>query len=810
MRRHRARSTRVSFISFLPSALLHWRRTGFALHAARALQTSYRAPSIGVQRDDRYSDDMHLSPPVPSIRRYRNDIEGLRGIAVLLVVAFHVGVPSLPGGFVGVDVFFVLSGYLITGLLVTEHARTGQIAPAAFYARRVRRLLPASAVMVVGTLAIAAVLYTPLQLVEIGRTALATAGYVSNWHFIAQASDYFGDDVQRNPLLHTWSLAVEEQFYLVWPWLVLLALGRAHRTTRLRTVLLGVLVASALACVWWTRTARPLAFYGTPARAWEFAVGGLLATLDGLWGRLGAPEGAPEGVTDVASGAAIPSMTSAMTSVMTATMTAAGMTGTALARDVAVTGGAVVTGDPYAGDARVTDGAPVTGGAPWLRWARWTCGWVGLALVVGAAMQYTETVAFPGWRAWIPVLGTAGLLVGGRAVGAWSSGRLLGASSLQTMGRVSYAWYLWHWPVLLLGSLVWPAAGIPGRLALATLAFGVAWASTRWVEAPVRTAPWLLRAPSVRTLQVGVVLTGTLAIATLGYQAGATWLTDQPQYTRFAKAAHDLPPFYADHCDVQIDETVVRVCGYGDPAGAATVALIGDSHAAAWSPAFDAVARATHVRLLVISKAACPLADISAYSWLAHRPFTECEVWRLALWDTLQRLHPATIVLANFTNMYTREPDDTTNPRRVPPAAWGAGLERTLRRLTTHGARVVVMADVPKFTFNVPICLVHAGGAPWWGQRASTCVESDAEVFNPSIEAVSTRAVAAVPGTARVSLASAFCVAHRCAGMVDGVVAYRDNNHLTATMSRHVAPALGTALAATHLWPGTFVAPQPH
>jgi len=734
------------------------------------LQTSDRAPSIGVQRDDRYSDDMHLSPPVPSIRRSRNDIEGLRGIAVLLVVAFHVGVPSLPGGFVGVDVFFVLSGYLITGLLVTEHATTGRIAPAAFYARRVRRLLPASAVMVVGTLAIAAVLYTPLQLVEIGRTALATAGYVSNWHFIAQASDYFGGDVQRNPLLHTWSLAVEEQFYLVWPWLMLLALGRAHLPSRLRGVLLAVIAVSALACVWWTGTARPLAFYGTPARAWEFAVGGLLATLDGTWGRLIAPR----------------------------------MTPTPATGDAAVTEGAPESGDASVkGDPPGTGDAPVTGGAPWMRSARWACGWLGLALLAGSALQYTEALAFPGARAWLPVLGTAALLVGGRAVGAWSVGRLLGASSLQAAGRVSYAWYLWHWPVLVLGSLVWPAAGLPGRLVLATVACGVAWASTRWVEAPVRTAPWLLLAPSRRTLRFGMVLTGTLALATIGYRQGAAWLADQPQYTRFAKAAHDLPPFYADHCDVQITETVVRVCGYGDPAGAATVALIGDSHAAAWSPAFDAVARQTHVRLLVISKAACPLADIPAYSWLAHRPFTECEVWRLALWDTLQRLRPAAIVVANFTNMYTREVGDTTNPRRVTPAAWQAGLERTLRRLTAQGARVVMMADVPNFTFNVPICLVHAGGAPWWGQRASTCVESDAEVFNASIEAASTRAVAAVPGTARVSVASALCFDHRCAGMVDGIVAYRDNNHQSATMARHIAPALGLALAATHLWPAT-------
>src|ERR1700716_3618926 len=153
--------------------------------------------------------------------QFRPDIEGLRGLAVAVVVAFHCGISILSGGFVGVDVFFVLSGYLITGLLVTEVRNTGTIDLARFYARRVRRLLPAMAVMVMVTLPVAAIILAPQELALVARAAQATAVYVANVFFGINAADYFAGDVRTNPMLHMWSLAVEEQFYLLWPFLLM-------------------------------------------------------------------------------------------------------------------------------------------------------------------------------------------------------------------------------------------------------------------------------------------------------------------------------------------------------------------------------------------------------------------------------------------------------------------------------------------------------------------------------------------------------------------------------------------------------------
>lgn len=215
--------------------------------------------------------------PTPVPARFRPDIEGLRGVAILLVVAYHAGVPGMRGGYVGVDVFFVLSGYLITGILVSEIERTGRLDLRGFYARRVRRLLPAAALMLAVTLALGAVLLAPLQARSLASTGVATALYASNLWLAVEARDYLSTGGESNPLLHTWSLAVEEQFYLLWPLLVILAM-RMGRGRGRRPLLLAVLSVSAVSLagwVWLTGVMRPVAFFASPARAWEFGVGAL-------------------------------------------------------------------------------------------------------------------------------------------------------------------------------------------------------------------------------------------------------------------------------------------------------------------------------------------------------------------------------------------------------------------------------------------------------------------------------------------------------------------------------------------------------
>ena len=218
---------------------------------------------------------------------FRPDIEGLRGVAVLLVVAYHARVLGLRGGYVGVDVFFVLSGYLISGLLVREFEEKGSISFQLFYARRVRRLLPASLLVLLSTVFLTLLVYSPVEMRDISRTASSAALYASNIFFAGRSTAYLDRSVHSDPLLHTWSLAVEEQFYLLWPVLIAQAalVGRRFSLVRRAVVcMMLVMFAGSLAhCVWLTRTNQPWAFFVSVPRFWEFAVGGLMAMVPLTW-----------------------------------------------------------------------------------------------------------------------------------------------------------------------------------------------------------------------------------------------------------------------------------------------------------------------------------------------------------------------------------------------------------------------------------------------------------------------------------------------------------------------------------------------
>jgi peptidoglycan/LPS O-acetylase OafA/YrhL len=223
-------------------------------------------------------------PAEASPRRFRGDIDGLRAIAILLVVAYHAGVPGIAGGFVGVDVFFVISGYLITRNLLTETEGSGRVSLVSFWARRIRRLMPAMALVVVATLVGSLLVLPAVSMSTVATQGASASLYVSNLYFAVEARSYFGAEVQGSPFLHTWSLGVEEQFYVVWPILVAAVVWAAtRRRARVRAALVAVfavvLVVSFALSLRLTAQLDPWAFYGLQSRAWEFAVAGLLAAV---------------------------------------------------------------------------------------------------------------------------------------------------------------------------------------------------------------------------------------------------------------------------------------------------------------------------------------------------------------------------------------------------------------------------------------------------------------------------------------------------------------------------------------------------
>lgn len=207
--------------------------------------------------------------------KYYAHVDGLRTLAVVPVVLYHVGLTAIPGGFVGVDVFFVISGYLITGVLMGD-LRADRFSIARFYQRRIQRLLPALFVVLLAVWLVSALLYFPVELAPVGWQLLATATFTANFYFRSQTG-YFTEAADTQPLLHTWSLAVEEQFYIFFP--ILLYFLYRYARKHIASALIGLSVLSFVGCVFLTYVAESTAFYMLPTRAWELGIGAILSVL---------------------------------------------------------------------------------------------------------------------------------------------------------------------------------------------------------------------------------------------------------------------------------------------------------------------------------------------------------------------------------------------------------------------------------------------------------------------------------------------------------------------------------------------------
>src|SRR6056297_20083 len=335
---------------------------------------------------------------------YRADIDGLRALAVLPVLAFHAGLAPFSGGFVGVDVFFVISGYLIAGLILPR-IRAGRFSLLEFYERRARRLLPALFVVMAVSGALAAALFLPAELREFGQSAVAATLFASNVLF-SRETGYFETEAALKPLLHTWSLGVEEQFYLLFPLLLMALAARRAGRVALVPVLAALALASLALAAWAVPRAPAFAFYLLPTRLWELMLGALLAV------------------------APLP----------------------ALRR----------------------------------RAVREAAAAAGLAAILWAMLRYSEATPFPGPAALLPCLGAA-LVIHAGASGPTAVSRALSLGPVVFVGLISYALYLWHWPVLVFAEYAavreLTTVETGAALALSGVLAALTW---RFVERPFR------------------------------------------------------------------------------------------------------------------------------------------------------------------------------------------------------------------------------------------------------------------------------------------------------------------------------------
>jgi peptidoglycan/LPS O-acetylase OafA/YrhL len=678
----------------------------------------------------------------PATGGFRADIQGLRAVAVTMVLLYHARLPFVPGGFAGVDVFFVISGFLITGLMVREIERTGRLSLRTFWARRAKRLLPATAVVLVAT-AIGSVLFLPqLRWTSTAADIVTAALYVINWRLATQSVDYLAQDYAPSPVQHFWSLAVEEQFYVVWPLLMVAVAAVAHRVrwSLRRTLTVALVVLAVPSLIWSVHVSAvlPSAYFTTTTRLWELAVGGGVALLARRCATLPARIALPVSWLGIAVLAGVslflpdsvpwPGWMALIPTLATAAVLAAG--------PAAGPRGAVL----------------LLGRAPMrfvgdLSYSLYLWHW---PLVVFATAH---------WEGLTPTRGLIVVLLS--FVPSYLTYRFLEAP-------VHHSRRLGRHPgrALALGAAC-TAIGV-----LAGVGLQVAIPNVKAIPAADRPgAAALLTVPS-------------RAIA----RDHAASITPDP-----LKARDDLPDLYARDCQSNYDEAVPVPCVFDPPAGVArtaTVYLVGDSRAAQWSPALQELGAQQGWRVITLTKAGCPFSKAVLVKKIngVDTKYTSCTQWNTAVAKILTSGpdRPALVVTSAYWP-YVAFVNGKTTTGPAAKEAEIAGVRSSVQEVTAGGVPVVALRETPKMSQDIGECVsAHRN-------RLTECTTSRKKALTPAH--VLQPALAGLPGAAVVDLDSkAICPREQCPVVIGNVLIYRDNHHLTATYARSLAPFLKTAL----------------
>jgi len=650
----------------------------------------------------------------------RLDLDGLRGLAVLLVVGFHAGVPWLRGAFVAVDVFFVLSGFFLATALAGRLATGEEIRPAELVARRVWRLLPALVAVLLGTLA-TTLLYAPIDRAAVAERVVPVSAFVGNLAFAADGVNYF--NAGENPLLHTWMLGVELQLALLFPLLVMLfaawgerragsETGAERRWIVQRTVMIGVTatgVVSFVLSVNINDSAPMWAYFGPHTRLWSFCAGALMAFLTG--------------------------------------------------------GGQSAVG-----------GSPMRIGV--IQFA-------GLGLLLVPSLLYDKTLEYPGVMALAPVGGTLCLLATGTLNTAALPGRLLSSPALGGLGRVSYSWYLWHLPLMVLGGVLMPEIGTGGRLAWGFAGLGAALLTQRLLERP-DTGALLTRVTARRPLLAAAGVCAALALLGLGAAWSSKRYVEHSVHARYAAARNDHLPH--DCWGRSPREAEREGCAFGDAGSTQTIVLLGDSHASHWLGGLERAGEAHGWRIDVHVMGACPVADLRGLiGGAARRMYRGCARFQEATLRRLAAERPRAVILSNSDTYMGSE-------LRLPESVWTEGLRRTYARLERIGVEVIVMRGLPWVPFDVPSCLSRrAAGLP----LATDCRFAPDREFMARAQRAQDRAARGL-AVRFIDMNDQVCGSGsaRCGTERGGVVLYSDDNHITRTFSRSLGEVLGERVDA--------------
>ena len=709
---------------------------------------------------------------------YRPDLEGLRGVAILLVLLCHVRIPGADAGFVGVDVFFVLSGFLITGLLVDEHERTGRIGLGPFYARRARRILPAAVLVLAATLLAAPLVLSPLDLRRIADDGLAASLSLANIRYAADATDYFAP-VDASPMLHFWSLAVEEQFYLLWP-ILLLTVARIGRPRLAMATLATVVVAGSFVLAFTlTDTSGAWAYFSLPTRAWQLAAGGMLALGAPLLGR-------------------VPNAVAAAVGWLGASLLGASLV--VIGPATAYPGLASLL--PTMGTVALIASGGVVGSPGWILLARAPLRWLG-------RISYSLYL----WHWPILVLGPVALGLGlASDEGGGDDLAIRVGLAFLAVAIAAVTWRLVEEPfrrgrltlwarargvalaggtalILVLGSTAIGVVGDREVAAAAALDADAAstdeFSPTAVLDDPVavpssapQAEPQSPSTPGRRAVPAPSPTTSIQPSAAPRPKPRIDGALPPDLTPSLARARQDTDTLRADGCGLSLAGSKPPACVYGDPGGAITVALVGDSHAAHWFPAIDLLARQRGWRLVPLTKFSCVFVDMRIWSPRLKREYTECEAWRERVVDRLVALRPDLVIVASAQELpVVADSDDD-------PELQGAAVARLIRRIP--GA-VAIIADTPRSDHDVPACLARHPEA------IERCTTTRSAAFGPRYRIREAKA-ARLSGATLVDLSAVTCPTDPCPPVIGSMLVYRDHHHLTAAFVRSLVDELGAAL----------------
>lgn len=617
------------------------------------------------------------------IQRERNpQIQALRALAAGLVLIYHA--KWIDGGYIGVDIFYVISGFLITGILLRELDSKSAISLVAFYARRTKRLLPASFVVIFATELAALILLPASMRQSLGKDVIAASTYISNFLFALWETDYQNLNSTPSPFIHFWSLAVEEQFYVFWPLFILIL----FRIRKRRAVFYGVLitlVASFLFSLYLTERAPIWAFYILPTRAWELAAGALLVFL------------------------------------------------------------------------------------PELKKFRPAVALFSFVAICIATLIFEKTTPFPGIAALAPVVATV-LLLASRSKWPPLINVIAQSKVTQWIGAISYPLYLWHWPLLVIPTIyLGEELTFIQTLLLLALTVLLADLAHRYVEAPMRDASLSIR--KIFSLAViATCLSITLGLITFSQYSNNITFGDGTKYS--LDQIRSKPINNDDGCHIHIRQTISPRCEYGDLTSDKTIVLYGDSHAAQWLPALDLIGKRRGIKIVSLTKSSCPSAEVIK-ELSSQYDVRDCQAFRNSSVARIDKIKPLAIILTGM------QPFSAPNNNEDVRTWWLEGERKAYNRIRNSTQFPIYLTDTPLPQVDIPDCLVASRGA-----KCDTSKPVSAEV---------------AAGLIAIDPTSWLC-SGTCPAIVDGIVAYRDQSHLTVEMSKHLSHEMEIALVRLGLF----------